>query len=119
MKIQVSRFLLAKQKNFIGYKNDVYKVKPLCIMLPKRSTYVKICDDEIKCMYFCIEDDELLENYNNIWNKVSNSIQKEFDCEPIHNKKFLKTKLLSYGDEATEFNNKEIPKLGCNNSNIN
>ena len=43
-------------------------------MLTKRSAYVKIYDDEIKWMYFCIEDDELLENYNNIWNKVSNSI---------------------------------------------
>ena len=28
-------------------------------------------------MYFFIEDDELLEIYNGIWNKVSNSIKKE------------------------------------------
>ena len=26
-----------------------------------------------------IEDNELLEKYNNIWNKVSNSIKKELD----------------------------------------
>ena len=67
----------------------------------------------------CIFGLKMMNYYNNIWNKVSNSIQKELDCEPIHNKNFLKTKLLSYGDEATEFNNKEIPKLGCNSSNIN
>ena len=28
-------------------------------------------------MYFFIEDDELLEIYNGIWNKVSNSTKKE------------------------------------------
>ena len=52
------------------------------------------------------------------WNKVSKSIKKELDCKPIHNKKFLKTKILSYSGEATDFHNKEIPKLECNSSNI-
>ena len=33
-------------KCFIGYKDDDYKIKPLRIMLPKRSPYAKICDDE-------------------------------------------------------------------------
>ena len=32
---------------------------------------------------------------DDIWNKVSNSITKELDCEPIYNKKFLKTKGLA------------------------
>ena len=45
-------------------------------MLPETSTYVKRCDGEIKWMYFFIENDELLETYNNIWNRVSNSIEK-------------------------------------------
>ena len=27
---------------------------------------------------FLIEDDELLKKYNDIWNKASNSIEKEF-----------------------------------------
>ena len=35
-----------------------------------------------------VEDDELLETYNGIWNKVGNSIKKEIDCEPITRKKF-------------------------------
>ena len=30
-----------------------------------------------------IEDDELLEKYNEIWEKVKNMIKKEFDSEPI------------------------------------
>ena len=39
-------------------------------------------------MYFLIEDDELLKKYNGIWNKVSNSIKKELDNEPIYNNFF-------------------------------
>ena len=40
-------------------------------MLPKTSTYVKGYDGQTKCMYFLIDDDELLQKYNTIWDKVS------------------------------------------------
>ena len=33
-------------------------------MLPRMSMYVKSYDDQIKWMYFLIEDDDLLEKYN-------------------------------------------------------
>ena len=56
-------------------------------MLPKARTFVKRYAGETKWMYFFIEDDELLKKYNNIWNKVSNSIKKELHCKPICNKK--------------------------------
>ena len=36
------------------------------------------------------EDDDLLEKYNAIWNKVSDHIKKEFDSEPVCNKKNYK-----------------------------
>ena len=42
-------------------------------------------------MYFIIEDVELLETYNKY--SVSNGVKKELNCEPIYNKKFLKTKV--------------------------
>ena len=53
------------------------KVKPLNIMLPKISAYVKSCDGQTKWIYFSIEDDELLKKYNTIWNKVSTDIEKK------------------------------------------
>ena len=56
-------------------------------MLPKTSAYVKSYDGKTKGMYFLIEDDELLEKYNTIWEKVSADIKKEFDTEPVCNKK--------------------------------
>ena len=49
--------------------------------------YVKIYDGQTKQMYFLIEDDDLLEKYNTIWDKVSADIKKEFDSKPVYNKK--------------------------------
>ena len=55
-------------------------------MLPKTSTYVKSCDLQFKWMYFLIEDDDLLEIYNTIWDKFSTDIKIEFDRKPAYNK---------------------------------
>ena len=41
--------------------------------------------DKTKCMSFLIKDEKLLEKHNEIWKKVSNIIQKEFDSNPIYN----------------------------------
>ena len=51
------------------------KVNPLQIMVPKGSAFVKGYDGQTKWMYFLIEDDELLEKYNTIWDKVSADIK--------------------------------------------
>ena len=75
------------------------------------SAYVKSYDSHIKWMYFLIEDDELLEEYNTIWNKISSDIRKELDSKPVNNKHFLKTKIKSYGDEAIDFQEKKILRL--------
>ena len=59
-------------------------------MLPQTNAYVKSYDGQTKWMYFQIENDDLLEKYNIIWDKVSADIKKEFDSEPIYNKKISK-----------------------------
>ena len=61
---------------------------------------------------FFNEDDDLLEKYNTIWDKVSFDIKKEFDSEPVYNKKALKTNIKSYDNEVADFLDKEIPKVG-------
>ena len=58
-------------KYFTGSSYNSYKVKPLHIMLPKTSTYVKGYVEKTKLMYFLTEDDDLLETYNTIWDKIS------------------------------------------------
>ena len=46
------------------------KVKPLYLMLPETGAYVKSYDGQRKWMYILIEDDDLLEKNNTIWDKV-------------------------------------------------
>ena len=54
-------------------------------------------------MHFLIKDDDLMKKYNTIWDKVIADFKKEFDSEPVYNKGFLKIKIESYGDKATDF----------------
>ena len=65
-------------------------------------------------MYFLIEDNDLLEKYDTIWDKASADIKKELDSEPFYNKNILKTKIKSHLDEVKDFYDKEIPKMDCN-----
>ena len=85
-------------------------------MLLKVSTYVISYDGQTKWMYFLIKDDDLLEKYNVIWDSISAGIKEEFDSKPVYNKNFLKTKIKSHGDEATDFYDKKIPKVDSNHT---
>ena len=66
---------------------------------------------KLNLCFFLIKDDELLERYNEIWEKVKYSPKKEFDSEPVYNKKYLKAKIKSYdGKSSTNFHSNKIPK---------
>ena len=96
-------------KYFICYK-DAKKIKPSCIFLPKMTEYRKDFD-ETKYIYFLIKDDELLEQYNEIWEKLKNSLKKELGSNPIYNEKYLKAKIKLYnGKINANFHNNKIPK---------
>ena len=61
--------------------------------------------DETKYISFLIKDDE---KHNEIWEILiviivnNNSIKKEFDSEPVYNEKYLRTKINSYKEKATQ-----------------
>ena len=57
-------------------------------MLPKTSAYVKRYDGRSKWIHFFIKDDDLLEKYNTIWDKVSADIKKEFVSKLVYEKIF-------------------------------
>ena len=67
-------------------------------------------------MFSLIEDDELLEKYNTIWDKVCIDIEKKNNSEPVYNKEYLKTKIKSHHDEVTDFYDKKIPKMDSNHT---
>ena len=96
-------------KYFVGY-NNARKIRPLCMYLPKMSACRRDFD-ETKCTSFLIKDDKLLEKYNEVWEKVKNSIKKKFDSKPVYNEKYLEAKIKSYnGKINTDFLNDKIPK---------
>ena len=59
-------------------------------------------------MYFMTQVFKLLEIYNTISDKISVDINKEFDSDPVYNKKYLKTKIKSNGDDVTDFLDKKF-----------
>ena len=71
--------------------NDT-KATPLHIMLLKISVYLKSYDGQTKWMYFLTEDDDLLEKYNTIWDKVSTDIKKNLIVSLSKIKNFSKPK---------------------------
>ena len=53
-------------KNFVGYKDNSYRMKTKCIMLLKMSAYVSSYDGETKWMNTLIKDADFLEKYEYI-----------------------------------------------------
>ena len=65
--------------------------------------------DENKFMSFFIKGDQ--KSIIKFDKKVKYRLKKEFDSEPVYNKKYLKAKIKSYnGKINTNFHNNKIPK---------
>ena len=56
-------------KYFIGYKEDEI-VKPLCIILPQMTGFIKYFQNGGKNMSFMVKNDMHLDKYNEIWDKI-------------------------------------------------
>ena len=78
-------------KYFIGYQEGEI-VKPLCIILPQMSGYIKYFKNNGKNIFFLIEDDEIWENYEDIWYVIKNKLSIKFHSKPIYDKTYLKGK---------------------------
>ena len=64
-------------------------------------------------MYILIKDEKSLEKYNEIWKKVSNIIEKEFDSNSVYNEKYIKTKTKVYNKKInTDFLGNKMWKEG-------
>ena len=97
-------------KYFIGYNDNV--IRSLCIKLPQIIGYIKHFDSN-KTIYCKVSDNKLLKAYNNIWEKVSNLMNIEFDSEPVYgdNDKCIKTKAKMYEDRVnTDSQGKKVSK---------
>ena len=97
-------------KYFIGYQKGKI-IRPLCIILPQMSGYIKYFKYGRSNMSFFIKDDEMGEKYKQIWDVIKNKLKVEFPSEPVYEYKYLKTKVKEYdGMIKTNFLGNGIPK---------
>ena len=76
-------------KHFIGYQEDKI-VKPLCIILPQMSGYIKYFENGGKNMSFLIKDDKVWDKYDKIWEVIKDKLVINFYSEPVYEYKYLK-----------------------------
>ena len=102
-------------KCFISYKD----VKKLDFYICFYQKYVLIEKTFMKLnLSFLIKNDELSENYNQIWEKVpskkkTTTIKKDFDSDPVYKGNYLKAKIKFCNRKiTTNFHNNEVPKEG-------
>ena len=97
-------------KYFIGYKEGEI-VKPLCIILPQMTGYIKYFENGGKNMSFVIKDDDVLDKYNEIWDKIKETLSIKFHSMSVYDEKYIKAKVREFnGVIKTNFLGDEVPK---------
>ena len=97
-------------KYFIGYLEGQI-VKPLCLILPQMSGYIKYFENGSKNMSFFIKDDEVWDKYNKTWDVIKDKLGIKCYSEPVYEYKYLKAKIREFdGVIKTNFLGNVIPK---------
>ena len=82
-------------KYFIGYKEGEI-VKPLCIILPEMSGYIKYFENNGKNMSVLIKIDEVVEKYNEIWDKIKEKLNIKFQSMLVYDETCIKAKVREF-----------------------
>ena len=116
--IVISKLVKTKTncKFMIGYLDKA--VRPLVLILPKMSGYVKTFNvkdrdkDKInKLMSLRIDHEKLLEKYNAIWTKIEDLKNTELNALPLCHDRYMKTKIRTYSDKVqTNFPGLNLPE---------
>ena len=89
-------------------------IRPLVLIMPKMSGYVKTfkVEDKInKLMSFRRDDEKLLEKYKAIWTKIEDLKNIELNALPVYDDRYIKTKIRRYGDKVyNNFRGLNIPE---------
>ena len=60
------------------------------------SGYIKYFESSGKKMSFVIKDDDVLDKYNEIWNKIKNTLNIKFHSMPVYREKCIKVKVREF-----------------------
>ena len=97
-------------KHFIVYQKGEI-VKPLYIILPQMSGYIKYFENGGKNMSFLIKDDEVWDKYDKIWDVIKDKLGIKFHREPVCEYRYLKTKVRKFhGVIKTNILGNDVPK---------
>ena len=88
-------------KYLIRYLDRV--IRPIVLILSKVSGYVKTFkvkdgdkDKSNTLIFFCIDDDKLLEKYKIIWPKIDDLKNIELNVLPVYDDRYIKNKIKTY-----------------------
>ena len=110
--IDINKILISKpetyennnRKYIIGYSDNI--ISPLQLFFPKVIGYLNIFKDRARKMSFFTDNNEFLERYTAICEKISDSVNKKFDSDPIYNNKYINIKIRSHNNDLkTNFRN--------------
>ena len=75
------------------------------------SGYIKYFENGSKSMSFVIKDDDVLDKYNEIWDKIKETLNIKFHSIPVYDEKYIKAKVRELnGGIKTNFLGDEAPK---------
>ena len=97
-------------KHSIGYQEGKI-IKPLCIILPQMSGYIKYFESGGKNMSFMVKYDDVLDKYNEMWDKIKNKLNIKPHGTPVNDEKYIKVKVKEIdGKIKTNFLGKKTRK---------
>ena len=71
-------------------------MKPLCFILPQVSGYIKYFENGGKNMSFAIKNDDVLDKYNEICDKIKKTLSNKFHSMPVYDEKYIKAKIREF-----------------------
>ena len=71
-------------------------MKPLGIILPQMSGYIKYIENGGKNLPFMIKDDSVLNKYNEICNTIKGKLNIKFHSLPVYDEKYIKAKVREF-----------------------
>ena len=90
-------------KYLSDYLRDNDVIRPMCILLPQMSGYIKYFYNGGKNMSFKIEDESVYLEYTEIWNKIKKSLNTKIHSQPIYDDKYIKTKVKTFSSMINTF----------------
>ena len=75
------------------------------------SGHIKYFENGGKNMSFFVRDDNVLDKYNEIWDKIKEKLNIKFHSKPVYDQTYIKAKVREFdGKIKTNFLSNDVPK---------